>query len=219
MSPVESVSSVVARINAIEVRFGAPRTSLDSPATAPAASGSAAPTFDALLDAQETGASEPRAWLATTTAGYAAASAAPLDLSAPVSLDPSDRVNPSVPYAAAFDAAGDRYGISPRLLAAVAKVESRYRPDAVSSAGAVGLMQLMPSTAQGLGVDPHDPVASIDGAARLLRDMRDRFGSIELALGAYNVGPGTISRAGGITAGSQAERYVNAVLGALEATP
>ena len=72
--------------------------------------------------------------------------------------------------------------------------------------------------AAGLGVDPHDPVASIHGAARLLRDLQGRFGTIELALGAYNVGPGTISRAGGIEPGSQAEKYVNAVFRAMETT-
>ena len=126
------------------------------------------------------------------------------------SIQPSgERVDPSVPYAAEFEAAGERYGISPRLLAAVARVESSYRPDAVSGAGAIGIMQLMPSTAAGLGVDPYEPVASIHGAARLLRDLQGRFGRIELALGAYNVGPGTISRAGGIQPGSQAEKYVN----------
>jgi peptidoglycan DL-endopeptidase CwlO len=128
----------------------------------------------------------------------------------------TDRVNPSIPYADTFNEVGERYGISPRLLAAVGKVESSYRPDAVSSAGAIGLMQLMPATAAGLGVDPWDPIASIDAAARLLVGQRDRFGSIELALAAYNVGPGTISRAGGILPGSQAEKYVNAVLRTME---
>ena len=73
-------------------------------------------------------------------------------------------------------------------------------------------MQLMPATAASLGVDPTDPASAIDGAARLLSSFRDRFGSIELALAAYNVGPGTIANSGGIAPGSQAERYVNKVL-------
>ena len=116
------------------------------------------------------------------------------------------------PYAAEFVAAGERYGIAPTVLAAVGFVESSYRPDAVSSAGAIGVMQLMPATAASLGVDATNPASAIEGAARMLSGLRDRFGSIELALAAYNVGPGTIANAGGITPGSQAERYVNKVL-------
>ena len=236
MSAVASVSTVLARIATIERRLDSiaavPATSTLLPSPSPAspspaslssasasasASGATYAGFDAVLQQVELAATEPRATYATSSGDGGAM--APLAAAAAGRSDASDRVNPSVPYAGAFDGAGERYGIPPRLLAAVAKVESGYRSDAVSTAGAVGLMQLMPATAQGLGVDPYDPISSIDGAARLLRDLRDRFGSIELALGAYNVGPGTISRAGGIAAGSQAERYVNAVLGALEATP
>ena len=162
----------------------------------------------------------PSAPSASGGASTAPAPTAPVDaVDGTGAIPPSgERVDPSIPYAAEFDRAGERYGISPRLLAAVAKVESSYRPDAVSSAGAIGLMQLMPATAAGLGVDPYDPVASINGAARLLRDLQGRFGTIDLALGAYNVGPGTISRAGGIEPGSQAEKYVAAVYRAMENT-
>ena len=93
-------------------------------------------------------------------------------------------------------------------------VESRFQTDVVSSAGAVGMMQFMPSTAASMGVDPRDPASAIDGAARYLRTQIDRFGSIEMALASYNVGPGAMANAGGIQPGSQAERYVNAVLSA-----
>lgn len=121
-----------------------------------------------------------------------------------------------VPYADLFNSAGAAHGVSPKVLAAVAKVESSYHTDAVSSAGAQGMMQLMPGTAAGLGVNAFDPAAAVDGAARLLASMTARFGSVDEALAAYNIGPGALSRAGGIQPGSQAEKYVNAVHRALE---
>lgn len=121
-------------------------------------------------------------------------------------------VNPSTPYAALFESAGARHGIPPRVLAAVGYVESRFRTDAISSAGAVGMMQFLPGTAASMGVDPYDPASAIDGAARYLRHGLDRFGSLEEAIAAYNVGPGTISRAGGVLPGTQAERYLTKVI-------
>lgn len=124
----------------------------------------------------------------------------------------------SAPAAAtSFDAlfadAGARYGIDPALLAAVARTESGLDPSAVSPAGAQGLMQLMPSTAAGLGVrDPFDPAQAVDGAARLLRSDLDRFGSVELALAAYNAGAGAVSRYGGIPPYEETQTYVRRVL-------
>jgi soluble lytic murein transglycosylase-like protein len=120
----------------------------------------------------------------------------------------------STPYAAMFEAAGARYGIPAKVLAAIGYVESRFDTDAVSSAGAVGMMQFLPSTAASMGVDPHDPASAIDGTARYLRSALDRFGSIEEAIASYNVGPGAIARAGGVQPGSQAERYLTKVLDA-----
>ncbi|HVN14048.1 MAG TPA: NlpC/P60 family protein, partial [Kineosporiaceae bacterium] len=91
-----------------------------------------------------------------------------------------------VPYASLFAAAGARYGLDPALLAALAKTESGFDPAAVSPAGAQGLMQLMPSTAASLGVDPLDPAQAVDGSARLLRGLFDRFGGrVDLALAGY----------------------------------
>jgi soluble lytic murein transglycosylase-like protein len=120
----------------------------------------------------------------------------------------------STPYAATFEAAGARYGIPAKVLAAIGYVESRFRTEAVSSAGAVGMMQFLPSTAASMGVDPYDPASAIDGTARYLRSALDRFGSIEQAIASYNVGPGAIARAGGVQPGSQAERYLTKVLDA-----
>jgi len=119
----------------------------------------------------------------------------------------------AAPYVGLFTDAARRTGVSAELLAAVAKVESSFRPDAVSPAGAQGLMQIMPATARGLGVDdPFDPAQAVDGASRMLAGLIEQFGSVPLALAAYNAGPNAVLRAGGVpSAGVQ--RYVDKVLG------
>ncbi|WP_342784268.1 lytic transglycosylase domain-containing protein [Puniceibacterium confluentis] len=78
------------------------------------------------------------------------------------------------------------------------EIESAYNPRALSGAGAIGLGQLMPDTAQALGVDPHDTRQNLDGSARYLLMMLDRFGDSRLALAAYNAGPEAVDRHGGI---------------------
>lgn len=88
-----------------------------------------------------------------------------------------------------------KYRLEPALLHAVISVESGYNPRAVSSAGAIGMMQLMPGTAADLGVsDPYDPVANINGGARYLRRLLNKFGQINIALAAYHAGEGRVSR-------------------------
>lgn len=107
-------------------------------------------------------------------------------------------------YSANVREAELRYAIPPGLLQALIWTESRFNPMAISPAGAAGLAQLMPGTARYLGVtNRHDPVASIDGGARYLREMLDKFGQIHLALAAYNAGPGAVLRAGGIPRNSE----------------
>lgn len=118
----------------------------------------------------------------------------------------------AAPFEQLFQQSAARYGLNPRLLAAVAKTESNFNPSAVSGAGAQGLMQFMPATARGLGIDPSDPAQAIDGAARYLSTQLDRFGSIDLALAAYNAGPGAVQRAGGIPPYTETRNYVNKVL-------
>jgi len=111
-----------------------------------------------------------------------------------------------------FESAAQSYGIPPQLLAAVAKAESGFDPQAVSSAGAEGLMQIMPSTAAGLGIDPFDPTQAVYGAARILAGNIAEFGSIPLAVAAYNAGAGAVQRYGGIPPYPQTQEYVRIVL-------
>jgi soluble lytic murein transglycosylase-like protein len=115
-------------------------------------------------------------------------------------------------WAAAIDATAARHGLDGRLLAALVWTESNFRPDAVSHAGALGLAQLMPGTARGLGVDPRDPLANLDGGARYLRTQLDAFGRVDLALAAYNAGPGRVQRVGGIPDIVETQLYVVRVL-------
>jgi cell wall-associated NlpC family hydrolase len=128
-------------------------------------------------------------------------------------------VDASVPFSSLFNTAGAKYGVSPALLSAVAKQESGYDPTAVSSAGAQGLMQLMPATARGLGVtDSFDPAQAIDGAAHLLHDLLDQFGRTDLALAAYNAGPGAVLRYNGIPPYAETQNYVRSVMAMIGGT-
>jgi hypothetical protein len=120
------------------------------------------------------------------------------------------------PYADLFSAASAKYGVDAKLLAAVARQESGFNPRAVSGAGAQGLMQLMPGTARGLGVtNPFDPAQAIDGAARLLKGLQQEFGRTDLALAAYNAGPGAVHRYGGIPPYPETQHYVRSIMAML----
>ncbi|MGI5236660.1 transglycosylase SLT domain-containing protein [Dactylosporangium sp. CA-139066] len=132
----------------------------------------------------------------------------------PAKLTPG-QLSPDVPYADLFRNAAARYGLAPELLAAVAKVESGFNPNAVSGAGAQGLMQLMPTTARGLGVNALNPTEAVDGAARVLSANLKRFGSLDLALAAYNAGGGAVSRYGGIPPFPETQAYVPKVKAAM----
>ncbi len=116
-------------------------------------------------------------------------------------------------YARHVRRAARRWRIDPELIVAVAQTESRLNATAVSPKGALGVMQLMPSTARLMAVhDPFDPRQNIDGGARWLRMMLDRFkGDVDLALAAYNAGPETVKRYGGIPPYAETRRYVRQV--------
>ncbi len=148
---------------------------------------------------------------AVTTAGWGGGATGPLATS-PVAFGGPGQPVTSVPYAPLFNTAAARHGLDPRLLAAVAQVESGFDPRAVSPAGAQGLMQFMPGTAADLGIDPWDPAQAIDGAARYLRSQLDTFGRLDLALAAYNAGPGSVRRHGGIPPFAETQAYVPKVL-------
>lgn len=110
--------------------------------------------------------------------------------------------------------ASRKHDLPPSLLLAVIAVESGFRADAVSPAGALGLMQLMPATAGDLGVaNPLDARENVDGGARYLAFLRKHFKSDELALAAYNAGPGRVARAGGVPDFPETKAYIEAVLG------
>ena len=109
-----------------------------------------------------------------------------------------------------------RYSLSPALLEALVWQESRWHNEAVSPKGAMGLTQLMPATAQALGVDPRDPVANLEGGARYLRLLLDRFGGdVVKALAAYNAGPERVEKAGGVPAIRETREYVAAIMARL----
>jgi soluble lytic murein transglycosylase-like protein len=110
--------------------------------------------------------------------------------------------------------AAAKYNLSPELIRGVIRAESNFRADAVSPAGARGLMQLMPETAKDLGVtNPFDIQQNIDGGSRYLRQMLDRFGGdLKRALAAYNAGPGAVEQFNGDVPFSETRQYVQRVL-------
>lgn len=115
---------------------------------------------------------------------------------------------------AIFQEAAARYQVPVKLLQAVAKAESNFNSKAVSHAGAIGVMQLMPGTARSLGVsDPYDARQNIMGGAKYLKENLDRFQDVSLALAAYNAGPNRVKEYGGIPPFQETQNYVKKVLG------
>jgi hypothetical protein len=117
--------------------------------------------------------------------------------------------SPDVPAMVASEAV--KQGVDPVLALGVARQESGFRPDAVSPAGAVGPMQLMPDTARDLRVNPHDPVQNVRGGVAYLKQQLDRFGDPKLAAAAYNAGPGAVREHGGVPPYPETQAYVASV--------
>jgi len=104
------------------------------------------------------------------------------------------------------------FGLDEPFVQAVVWVESGFCPTAVSPKGAVGLGQLMPGTAAALGVNPWDPAQNLWATAKYLREQYDAFGHWELALAAYNAGPGNVTKYGGVPPFTETQSYVRRVL-------
>lgn len=107
----------------------------------------------------------------------------------------------------------EKYEVDPHLARAVMRCESGGNPNAVSSAGALGLMQLMPGTAKGLGVDPKNPERNLEGGIKYLAQLADKYdGDYVKTLAAYNAGSGRVDSYGGVPPFPETQRYVKNVL-------
>lgn len=129
-------------------------------------------------------------------------------------VDQASGAAPPSRFAGIIDGAARRNRLDPALLDAVIRQESGFRADVVSGAGAVGLMQLMPGTARELGVsDPFDPAQNVEGGAKYLRSLLDRYdGRLDLALAAYNAGPGAVDHFGGVPPYRETREYVSSIM-------
>lgn len=118
-------------------------------------------------------------------------------------------------FAEIIEKTAAKYNVDPTLVQSIIKAESNFDASAVSSAGALGLMQLMPATAASLGVsDPLNPEQNIEGGVKFLSKLLSRYnGNVSLALAAYNAGPGAVDQYGGIPPYAETQTYVNRVLG------
>lgn len=121
-------------------------------------------------------------------------------------------------WRALIEGAAERHGVPARLVENVLRTESGGDARATSSAGAMGLMQLMPGTARELGVeDPYDPVQNVEGGVRYLAQLLRRFeGNLEKAVAAYNAGPGAVQKFNGVPPYAETRRYVDKVLDGLD---
>ena len=178
----------------------------------------------ARADVLEIGSEGAARWIAGPQVSQPAGEASPLaEVPADVVVPDHAVAHPSVhaavvpaAYSAKVAELAARFDLSPALIEALVWQESRWRPNAISPAGARGLAQLMPGTARDLGVNPDDPFANLEGGARYLREQLDRFdGDIEKALAAYNAGPGRVIAANGIPRIRETQTYVSSVMGRL----
>ncbi|SDK76560.1 lytic transglycosylase domain-containing protein [Aliiruegeria lutimaris] len=126
---------------------------------------------------------------------------------------PSYRGRYSGPYLQLAKNAARRHNVPEDLFLRLVQQESNWKTGAVSHKGAIGLAQLMPDTAAKLGVDPNDPKQNLDGGARYLRMMYERYSSWRLALAAYNAGPGAVDKYNGVPPYRETKRYVKKIWG------
>lgn len=154
-----------------------------------------------------------------TAVAYSSAAPSPTGVSAagegPAHAPLVEQAGEGSAYAPLIEQAAARNGLNPAILHGLIQQESGFDPSARSSAGALGLTQLMPSTAASLGVaEPLDPAQSIEGGARYLSQLLQQFaGNTADALAAYNAGPGAVAQYGGVPPYSETQQYVGKVLG------
>jgi soluble lytic murein transglycosylase-like protein len=135
----------------------------------------------------------------------------PAPVAAPVPAVAVD-ARPVITPAELADQAADKYGLPRWLVRSVMRAESGFQPQAVSPKGAIGLMQLMPGTAQTLGADPRDPAQNADAGARYLRDLLQMYnGALWHALAAYNAGPGAVAKYKGLPPFAETLRYISRI--------
>jgi soluble lytic murein transglycosylase-like protein len=177
-----------------------------SPSNLAPASTSGADYASTLLADDYTSATPAAGYTSTTPTALTYNSAAPANANA---------ANGASTYAPLIQQAAARYGLNPSLLYGLIEQESGFDPSATSSAGALGLTQLMPSTAASLGVaEPLNPTQSIEGGARYLSQLLHQFaGNTADALAAYNAGPGAVAQYGGVPPYPETQQYVTKVLG------
>lgn len=193
MMQIEGLNSIIHRIDELNMRFGINTTSYQENVNKTAAAGGVEQEKPQRLE-NGSFATELDKAMSMESRGA-------------VGLNISGDTNSLIKEAAA------RYQVDPRLVAAVAQTESGGNQEAVSPAGAVGVMQLMPDTAAGLGVNPYDKRQNIEGGAKYLRQMMDTFGGdVQKAVAAYNAGPQAVKEYNGIPPYRETQDYVNKVL-------